>query len=50
MVGFGNGKNLGAATSYKGVTPAAPLGIIGFDVGVELTQTHLESAAVFRQA
>ncbi|MEO8101300.1 MAG: hypothetical protein ABI790_02170 [Betaproteobacteria bacterium] len=42
--------DLGAAASYKGVTPAAPLGSLGFDVGLELTQTQLESTAIFRQA
>lgn len=42
--------DLGAATAYKGVTPATPLGITGFDVGVEFTQTQLKSTAVFRQA
>lgn len=42
--------DLGAAASYKGVTPATPLGALGFDVGVEITQTQLESTAIFRQA
>jgi len=42
--------DLGAAASYKGVTPATPLGITGFDIGIELTQTSLESGAAFRQA
>ena len=42
--------DLGAAASYKGVTPATPLGTLGFDVGVEVTQTKLESTAAFRQA
>lgn len=42
--------DLGAAASYKGVTPATPLGITGFDIGIEVTQTQLESTAVFRQA
>lgn len=43
-------KDLGAVTSYKGVTPATPLGIVGFDVGVELTATNLENTSIFRQA
>lgn len=43
-------KDLGAITSYKGVTPATPLGVVGFDIGVELTATNLESSTIFRQA
>jgi len=42
--------DLGAAAAYKGVTPATPLGVTGFDIGVEATQTQLESAAILRQA
>ena len=42
--------DLGAASAYKGVTPATPLGLTGFDIGVELTQTSIENSAVFRQA
>ncbi|MCY7386688.1 MAG: hypothetical protein LH481_01255 [Burkholderiales bacterium] len=42
--------DLGAASSYKGVTPATPLGLSGFDIGVELTQTSIENSPVFRQA
>lgn len=42
--------DLGAAAAYKGVTPATPLGLVGFDVGVELTQTKIENTSVFRQA
>ncbi|MEP7155898.1 MAG: hypothetical protein ABI905_08995 [Betaproteobacteria bacterium] len=42
--------DLGAAASYKGVTPATPLGTLGIDVGLELTQTQLETASAFRQA
>jgi hypothetical protein len=43
-------QDLGAAFSYKGVTPATPLGALGFDVGVEVTQTRLESSSVFARA
>jgi len=32
---------LGAVLSYKGVTPAEPLGLIGIDIGVEVTGTQL---------
>jgi len=42
--------DLGAAAAYKGVTPATPLGTLGVDVGLELTQTRLETASAFRQA
>ena len=42
--------DLGAASAYKGVMPATPLGTVGFDVGLELTQTSIENAPVFRQA
>ena len=42
--------DLGAAAAYKGVTPATPLGLAGFDIGVEVTQTKIENTSVFRQA
>jgi len=38
-------KDLGAALSYKPVTPAASLGIVGFDVGVEATQTSMSNSS-----
>jgi hypothetical protein len=34
-------EDLGSAFSYKAITPAAPLGIIGFDVGIAVNQTDL---------
>jgi hypothetical protein len=37
-------KDLGSALSYKAIAPAEPLGILGFDVGVEVTVTELSSA------
>jgi hypothetical protein len=43
-------RDLGAAFSYKGVTPATPLGPLGLDVGVELTQTGLEHSRLFELA
>jgi hypothetical protein len=43
-------QDLGAAFSYKGVTPATALGITGVDVGVEVTDTKMENSAVFAQA
>lgn len=39
-------EDLGAALSYKAVLPAEPLGITGFDLGVEVTATHLKNPAV----
>ena len=43
-------EDLGAAFSYKGVAPATPLGMLGFDIGVEVTSTRLENSHVFRLA
>ena len=36
-------KDIGAALSYKAVSPAEPLGLLGFDVGIEVTGTSLEN-------
>ena len=36
-------QDLGAAFSYKGVTPATPLGVLGWDVGVEVTDTRVQN-------
>lgn len=38
-------EDLGAALSYKPVTPAAPLGTTGFDMGIEVTQTDISRSA-----
>jgi hypothetical protein len=43
-------EDLGAAFSYKGVTPATPLGVTGFDIGVEVTSTRVENSSIFRLA
>lgn len=43
-------RDLGAAFAYKGVTPATTLGTLGFDVGVELTQTRMEHSSLFALA
>lgn len=43
-------RDLGAAISYKGVTPATPLGALGFDVGIEVSDTRIENSAVFQRA
>jgi len=40
-------EDLGAAFSYKAITPAEPLGITGFDVGLEISQTKLENEQYF---
>jgi len=43
-------EDLGAALSYKPLTPTTPLGLTGFDVGIALTDTKLENSAVFAKA
>ncbi len=43
-------EDLGAALSYKAVAPAEPLGITGFDVGVEITATSLKNDQTFDKA
>jgi len=40
-------EDLGAALSYKAVSPAEPLGITGFDVGIEVSDTTLENKDIF---
>ena len=39
-------ENLSAATSYRGITPTEPLGIVGFDVGISLTATEIDDDIV----
>ena len=41
-------EDMGAALSYKGVTPPTALGVTGFDIGVEVTSSSLQSPA-FKQ-
>lgn len=43
-------EDLGAAFSYKPVIPVEPLGITGFDLGVEVTATKLANPEMYRQA
>jgi hypothetical protein len=43
-------QDLGAAFSYKGVTPATPLGPLGVDVGIEVTDTKMENSSIFALA
>ncbi len=46
----GLSKDLGAAFSYKGVAPATALGPLGFDIGVEVTDTKMENSSLFARA
>jgi len=43
-------EDLGAALSYKPLTPTEPLGVTGFDVGVAVTATRLKHADLFDRA
>jgi len=43
-------EDLGATLSYKPIIPAEPLGITGFDLGIEVSATKLENAAIFDNA
>lgn len=43
-------KNLSSALSYKAVAPAEPLGLTGFDVGIEVTSTEVTNNTVFNKA
>ena len=43
-------EDLASATSYKALSPSEPLGITGFDVGIEMTQTSLQYADTFNTA
>lgn len=36
-------EDLGSALSYKPITPTAPLGITGFDIGLEVTSTKMRN-------
>ena len=40
-------EDLGAAFSYKGVSPGVPLGSVGLDAGIEVTDTKMNSPEVF---
>lgn len=43
-------RDLGAALSYKAVTPAEPLGTTGFDLGLAIVNTRLENGDLFDRA
>ncbi len=38
--------DLGTALSYRAVAPAEPLGWVGFDVGIEVSRTRMETGAL----
>lgn len=42
-------EDLGAALSYKALAPAEPLGVTGFDIGVEVTSTRLGHSDLFER-
>jgi hypothetical protein len=43
-------KDFAAAGSYKSVSPAEPLGITGFDIGLEVTSTKMEHGDIWKKA
>jgi hypothetical protein len=43
-------EDLGAALSYKPVAPAEPLGLLGIDIGLEVTATDLQGGNVYERA
>jgi hypothetical protein len=43
-------EDLGSALSYKPLAPTAPLGLLGFDVGVAATGTKLQHKDLFNKA
>lgn len=40
-------EDLGAALSYKGLTPTEPLGVIGFDIGIAVTSSELAQSSKY---
>ncbi len=43
-------KDFTAVGSYRAVTPAEPLGIIGFDIGASVTSTKMEHSGIWDKA
>lgn len=43
-------EDLSSALSYKALAPAEPLGVTGFDIGIEATGTKLEHASTYDKA
>lgn len=41
-------EDLGSALSYKPLTPTAPLGLLGFDIGIAATDTKVKNKDVFQ--
>lgn len=42
-------EDLGAALSYKPVAPGEPLGLLGVDVGIEVTATDLQGSNIYQR-
>jgi len=42
-------EDLGASLSYKPVAPGEPLGLLGIDIGLEVTATDLQADRVYRR-
>jgi hypothetical protein len=42
-------EDLGSLLSYKSLAPAEPLGLLGFDIGVEVTATSLQNRNLLEQ-
>ena len=43
-------EDLGAALSYKPIAPGEPLGLLGIDIGLEVTATDLQGGNVYERA
>lgn len=43
-------KDIGTVAAYRGITPGNSLGITGFDIGLEVTQSKIDNPAIFKQA
>lgn len=43
-------EDLGSALSYKAVAPAEPLGLTGFDIGLEVSATKMNNASAWKDA
>jgi hypothetical protein len=43
-------EDLGSALSYKPITPPAPLGVTGFELGLEVTSTKMQNSALWSTA
>ena len=43
-------QDLGAATSWKALAPAEPLGVTGFDIGVTVTSTRIKHRELWERA